>query len=1317
VIAVQTGGTEADTSAVTISAPSLTELILNPSSVSLPVGGTQQFTVSGSWSDGSSTLPQVTWTATGGTISSSGLYTAGTAGGTYRVIAVQQGGTKSDTSQVTIVPPPSALSLVLTPRLDTLRSGQTVQYSVAVSWSDGQSHASTVTFTAGGGAITTGGLYTAGSALGAFHVVATCSCSLSDTATVVVAAPSAPTLTALVLNPSSVSLRAGGTQQFTVAGSWSDGSSAAPAVTWTATGGTITTSGLYTAGSTAGTYRVIAVQTGGSMADTSVVTIPPPTLTQLILNPSSVSLPVGGTQQFTVSGSWSDGSSTPPQVTWTATGGTVSSAGLYTAGTTGGTYRVIALQQGGTKSDTSQVTIVPPPSALSLVLTPQVDTLRSGQTVQYSTAVKWSDGQSHASTVTFTPSGGTMTTGGLYTAGSVLGTFLVVATCSCGPSDTATVVVGPTATAPTLTALVINPPSVALPAAGSQQFAVTASWSDGSSTAPAVTWTATGGTITTSGLYTAGSTPGAYQVIAVQTGGSKADTSAVTISPPTLTQLVLNPSSVSLLIGGTQQFTVAGSWSDGSSTPPQVTWTAAGGTITTGGLYTAGSTAGTFRVIAAQQGGTLADTSTVTIAAPPPALGATLSVPAGTTVAGGTGVTTRLVASVTGSNIAGVMFGIDSGPNTTKATDMPPEITTASGTGLYVMSWSLDPHWTPAGNYRLFARVRTTSGETLTSQPVPIVVTQSPTLTQLVVSPKPASVVTGLTQQFSAAGVWSDGSTTAPAVTWSATGGTITASGLYTAGTTAGTFRVIAAQQGGAKSDTSQVTVVLPQPSATSFVLAPRLDTLRSAQTVQYSTAVRWTDGQTHSYSVTFTARGGTITSSGLYTAGSVLGTFLVVATCSCGLSDTSSVVVGPTPTLSALVLNPSSASLSPGGTQQFSVAGTWSDGGSAVPAATYTATGGSITAAGLYTAGSTAGTYRVIAVQTGGTKADTSVVTITAPSSPQGLLPVTLPAAVATLMGPLTPASVTPAAFARYETDFATYEAIRWAADSSGGGAAGAGCKSGAAFDYTDYYDRAFALYQMWARTGNAVYRAHADAIAKCYRDGYLAANNYHAQPNNFQLEGLAVHYLLTGDTRSRDAIFNTMEAIYPGFAASNLTTETYQYWEPRIQGRLLTGALLANALGSTSRNWGAVADSLATMSAALQHSDGSYAWPVMNYYQSNFMVGMLNYSFAQYYRLRSQNAAVLNAIKKSLGYLWSTQWTGTGFKYSNEPGSYVAPDLTGLLVFGWGFVAQVTGDLSYQTTGDQIFAAGIAGAYLTSQKQFNQQYRETSLYLGLRR
>jgi len=81
----------------------------------------------------------------------------------------------------------------------------------------------------------------------------------------------------------------------------------------------------------------------------------------------------------------------------------------------------------------------------------------------------------------------------------------------------------------------------------------------------------------------------------------------------TLTVLTLVPSQTALTTGATQQFTVSGQWSDGSTTAPAVSYSATGGSITAGGLYTAGSTAGSFRVIAVQQGGTLADTSAVTI--------------------------------------------------------------------------------------------------------------------------------------------------------------------------------------------------------------------------------------------------------------------------------------------------------------------------------------------------------------------------------------------------------------------------------------------------------------------------------------------------------------------------------------------------------------------------------------------------------------------------------------------------------------------------------------------------------------------------------
>ena len=103
-------------------------------------------------------------------------------------------------------------------------------------------------------------------------------------------------------------------------------------------------------------------------------------------------------------------------------------------------------------------------------------------------------------------------------------------------------------------------------------------------------------------------------------GCSPAGTGAVPQAPtaptaPTLTQMALTPPTASVQTGGTQSFSVSGVWSNSATTAPTVTFTATGGTISATGMYTAGSTAGTFRVIATQQGGTLADTSMVTITA------------------------------------------------------------------------------------------------------------------------------------------------------------------------------------------------------------------------------------------------------------------------------------------------------------------------------------------------------------------------------------------------------------------------------------------------------------------------------------------------------------------------------------------------------------------------------------------------------------------------------------------------------------------------------------------------------------------------------
>ncbi|MFI5210538.1 MAG: Ig-like domain-containing protein, partial [Gemmatimonadales bacterium] len=140
---------------------------------------------------------------------------------------------------------------------------------------------------------------------------------------------------------------------------------------------------------------------------------------------------------------------------------------------------------------------------------------------------------------------------------------------------------------------------------------------------PNVTYTATGGLISAQGLFVAGQFPGIYQVIARQVGGTLVDTATISLVVPgtVLTQVNISPRLPSLAAGQSLQFSVTGQMSDGSTIIPQVTWTGTGGAINAGGLYTAGITLGRFQVVATgldQVVGTVADSTLVTITAPPP---------------------------------------------------------------------------------------------------------------------------------------------------------------------------------------------------------------------------------------------------------------------------------------------------------------------------------------------------------------------------------------------------------------------------------------------------------------------------------------------------------------------------------------------------------------------------------------------------------------------------------------------------------------------------------------------------------------------------
>ncbi len=140
--------------------PVLTTISVTPSSASVQPNGTQRFSASAIDQFGQPMSPQPTfsWAVTGGgTIDSTGLFTAGsTTGGPFSVTAMSGGVT--GTASVTVASLPADFSLSVSPTKQSLRRGATATYIVtiapvngfngAVTLSiSGQPAGSTVTFT------------------------------------------------------------------------------------------------------------------------------------------------------------------------------------------------------------------------------------------------------------------------------------------------------------------------------------------------------------------------------------------------------------------------------------------------------------------------------------------------------------------------------------------------------------------------------------------------------------------------------------------------------------------------------------------------------------------------------------------------------------------------------------------------------------------------------------------------------------------------------------------------------------------------------------------------------------------------------------------------------------------------------------------------------------------------------------------------------------------------------------------------------------------------------------------------------------------
>jgi hypothetical protein len=403
----------------------------------------------------------------------------------------------------------------------------------------------------------------------------------------------APILVSIAVTPTNPSVAKGLTKRFTATGTFNDGSTEilTSGVTWASsntTTATITATGMATAKGT-GTSTITA--TDGSISGTTILTVTAATLVSIAVTPANPSVAKGLTEQFTATGTFTDGSTQilTSGVTWASsntTAATITTAGLASTLATG-TSTIKATDGSVFGSTTLTVT---PATLVSIAVTPTDPSISKGLTEQFTATGTFTDGtmQILASNVTWASSNttaATITTTGLASA-LATGTSTIKATDGSVFGST-TLTVSPAA----LVAIAVTPTNPSISKGLTEQFTATGTFTDGTMQilTSGVTWASsnnTAATITTTGLASA-LAAGSSTIKA--TDGSVFGTTTLTVTAAALVSIAVTPANPSVAKGLTEQFTATGTFSDNTTAnlTSSVTWTSSNttaATISTAGL-------------------------------------------------------------------------------------------------------------------------------------------------------------------------------------------------------------------------------------------------------------------------------------------------------------------------------------------------------------------------------------------------------------------------------------------------------------------------------------------------------------------------------------------------------------------------------------------------------------------------------------------------------------------------------------------------------------------------------------------------------------
>jgi Abnormal spindle-like microcephaly-assoc'd, ASPM-SPD-2-Hydin len=264
------------------------------------------------------------------------------------------------------------------------------------------------------------------------------------------------------------------------------------------------------------------------------------------------------------------------------------------------------------------------PIVSAVQVSPEVSTPAPGGTIKFAALIQ---GATSNTAVNWSTTIGTITQAGVFTAPMAGGIGRITAQSVADPTFSSSAMVAIAGGSPgnvsplsgsssgTVTGVVVTPSSAASVTGGTLPFTATV---QGTATNTSVTWTAALGTITSAGQYTAPAKAGTDTVTATSVADTTKSASATVkvtagSTSSSVTGVAVSPATSSVKTSAKLQFSAT---VQGSASNKAVNWTAAIGTITSAGAYTAPATADTDTITATSQAdSSMAATAKVTVTA------------------------------------------------------------------------------------------------------------------------------------------------------------------------------------------------------------------------------------------------------------------------------------------------------------------------------------------------------------------------------------------------------------------------------------------------------------------------------------------------------------------------------------------------------------------------------------------------------------------------------------------------------------------------------------------------------------------------------